>query len=140
MTNNFVVAAVSKIFTLALALAVAHFLLIEYVLPEIYGMGPYWANYIFLVPVSLLVVLVCHLVYKVDNKAVGKTYFIFVFLKIFGSIAFLSPWLFWKDAYTKPMTYQFFSLFFIFLFVEVKLLVGLLNTPSGEMSKNDENQ
>jgi hypothetical protein len=140
MTSNFAVKAVSKFLALALVLAAAHFLLIENILPGIYGMGPYWANYVFLVPVSLLVVLVCYAVYKIDNKAVGKTYFIFVFLKIFGSIAFLSPWLFWKDAYARPMVYQFFCLFFIFLFVEVKLLVGLLNTTSGEISKNDENQ
>lgn len=140
MTSNFYSLAITKLLSASLVLAVVHFLLIEFVLPEIYGSGPYWALYLFLVPLSILVVLISGLVYEADKTAVGRTYFIFVFIKMFASVGFLAPWLFWKDDYTIPMVHQFFCLFFPLLFVEIKVLIELLNPPLDENLKNDENQ
>lgn len=140
MTSKFLVRSVIKIFVVALVLALVHFYLLENVLPDIYKSGPYWANYLFNVPFTLLVFLVCTWMYKIDKTTVGKTYFVFVFLKMFAAVGFLAPWLFWKNDYSTPMVHQFFVVFFVMLFVEVKLLVRLLNNGSGEISKNDENQ
>lgn len=139
-TSSFASRAISKLLGASLILAIVHFILIENILPEIYGTGPYWVLYLFLVPLSLLVVLICKIVYNADKTAVGRTYFIFVFIKMFASIGFLSPWIFWKDDYTLPMVHQFFCLFFPLLFVEIKVLIELLNPPLGENLKNDENQ
>jgi len=139
-TNSFTSQAISKLLSASLVLAIVHFFLIQFILPEIYGTGPYWALYLFLVPLTFLVVLISKVVYDVDKTAVGRTYFIFVFIKMFASVGFLSPWIFWKDDYTLPMVHQFFCLFFPLLFVEIKILVRLLNQPLDENLKNDENQ
>lgn len=140
MTSKYLRGAITTLFVVALALACLHYGLVENVLPAVYARTPYWSIYVFLVPLSLLVILVSAWVHKMDRSAVGRTFFIFVFIKLFGSIAFLAPWLFWKDESSTPMVYQFFAAFFPILFVEVKQLVTLLNSPSGESLKNSENQ
>ena len=131
-TNSSNVKALSTLFTASIFFAIIHFLLIEYVLPEIYGAGAYWAIYIFLVPMSLIVILSCNRKYKKDQTAVGKTFMFFVSIKIVASLLFLSPWIFWKTPFTIPFTKQFFCLFFCLLLVEVILLVRLLSNPSAE--------
>jgi len=138
--SSFISYAISKLLIFSLVIAILHLSLVEFVLPEIYGAGAYWAIYLFLVPMSLITVLMCYVRYRSDNTSVGTMYFIFVFIKMFGSVIFLWPWLFPKNDFSLPFVHQFFGLFFPLLFVEIGVLVRLLNPPSDEILKNDVNQ
>lgn len=140
MIKRFVVGAIVQLATLTFILFTLNVILLYKVLPNAYSAGPWWASYIFLFTVSLLTILGVTSKYRKDKTAAGRTYFLFVFLKLFGSIAFLSPWIVTKTEFSTPFAHQFLCLFFILLFVEVRLLVNLLSGRFDENDKNDKNQ
>lgn len=119
--------------TVSAALFLFNLLLVKLVLPEVYGSGAWWAIYLFLPAVTILTLVVISNRYKVDKTSVLKTYFVFVFVKMFGSIGFLIPWLVWKTPFSQPFAYQFLVCFFVLLFVEIFALAVLL---SGKFDEN----
>jgi len=129
-----------QLLIMAAVLFPCHFFLLEHIIPQVYSAGAWWSIYLFLFPLTALTILGVARRYKKDHAAAGKTYFLFVFLKLTGSIGFLMPWLFPKTEFSTPFAHQFLILFFILLFVEVRLLIVLLDPRFGENLKNDENQ
>lgn len=107
-----------------------------------YQLSDWWMNYVMLVPLTAGGLYFITHSYTKSGKitSIGKNYIAYTVIKMVLSMAFLLPWLLNKDASSKPMVAQFFSIFFPFLLVETILLVRLLNTPLGEKKENEENQ
>ena len=120
--------------------AVVHYYLIHNTLSINYSAGPVWIIYAVLIPMTLVTVFISALKFSIDKTSVGKTYLALVVIKIVVTIAFFYPWLFPKTEFSVPLAKQFFALFFPLLFIELKLLVGLLNKSLDENKKSDENQ
>ncbi len=108
-------------------LAVIHVTLIFTVLPEVYTTSKFGLLYLFFVPLTLLAISLIYRRYLKNPKSVGKSFFIYVIIKMILVIAFLSPWLFFKDEYTRPFVYQFLLIFFPSLFLETLILVRMLD-------------
>lgn len=120
--------------------AMLHIYLLNNHLPKEFSDGPYWAIYLFLVPFTLITIFITALKYSIDETSAGKTYLSLVATKIVLTIAFFYPWLFPKTDFSVPLVKQFFALFFPLLFIELKVLIKLLNTSFDKYKKNDENQ
>lgn len=108
-------------------LSILHITLAGTVLPEVYKQSKYWLLYVFMVPVTLTALLLIRRMYLKNPKSVGKGFFAYVIIKMILVIAFLSPWLFYKDEFTRPFVYQFLLIFFPILFLETLILVRLVN-------------
>ena len=117
------------IFALSLALVAIHLVLIKYNLPAIYGESKFWLIYLFMIPMTLGALFIIVKKSKNSPVSVGKGFFIYMSVKMILIMLFLSPWLFFKDEYTRPMVYQFFCVFFPFLFMETYVLIKLVNLP-----------
>ena len=96
--------------------------------------------YLFNGMTSVLVLSVIYWRYSQDKSSAGKTYFILVFMKLFGALAYMWPWIQPKTEFSKSFAANFLIAFFSLLFIETILLVRILNRPLSENSKNDENQ
>ena len=119
---------------LLMIIAAAHIVLLRMeVLPEIYQQTPIWPMYTFIVPVTLIALVILSYRYGKNDKSLGKNFFAYTIIKLVGTLGFLSPWLMYKTDQSKPFVYQFLLIFFILLTAETILLVKLLNN-------NDEQQ
>jgi len=99
-----------------------------------------YAIYLFNFLITVGSVFLIHRRYLKDQTAAGRTFFLTVFVKIITSAIFLFPGVIVVKAIAKVYVIQFMTLFFILLFVETYLLIRLLNLPSDEKIKNDQNQ
>jgi hypothetical protein len=99
-----------------------------------------YAIYLFNFLITVGSVFIIHRRYLKDQTAAGRTFFLTVFVKIITSAIFLFPGVIVVKAIAKVYVIEFMTLFFILLFVETYLLIRLLNLPSDEKIKNDQNQ
>lgn len=140
-TNRFGFFATSIILTASLICAAIHFFLLRSgYLPELFSTTPFGLLYLVLVPASLITIWFVLWRFRKDHTTAGRSYFITVFFKMFGSAFFLYPGVVVKASILKATAIQFMAIFFLLLFIETILLVKLLNTPLDEKLKNDENQ
>ena len=115
------------ILTVSLVLLAVHLILLQFVLPETYKQSKFWVIYLFLIPMTLGAI---YIIVKEKNKkasSVGKNFFIYMAIKMLLILLFLSPWLVYQNEFSRPMVYQFFSIFFPLLFVETVVFVRLVN-------------
>jgi len=137
ITNNPFLRKQLLSFTLfTVLIACAHVLLVHKVLPEIYQLTKPWMIYAFLFPVTLIGFMLIYQRYRKDETSVVKTYMLFVSVKMLMTLIFLSQWLFPKNDLTYPFLHQFFVVFFIFLFLEIRILIQMLNNSTYKNEKN----
>jgi len=117
------------IIALSFGLIAVHITLIRYKLPAVYGESQFWLIYLFMIPMTLGALFIIVKKSKNSPVSVGKGFFIYMSIKMILIMLFLSPWLFFKDEFTRPMVYQFFCVFFPFLFMETYVLIKLVNLP-----------
>lgn len=120
-------------------LAGIHFILLEYVLPAIYTQFKVIYIYLFLLSLSVLGTIAIFAIAKNDDTLIGKGFLAFTMIKIFGSLAFLLPFLMDQDDTTRPFVYQFFGVFFPSLLVETLVILKMTNHIDQESVKTDEN-
>ena len=126
MSREFI-STVKPILALISVIALVHIVLVQYVLPEVYGNSKYWLIYLFLVLLTLGSHFFMVRGFVKDKNSLGKNFMAYMVVKMIGSILFLSPWLFYRNDYSRPIVYQFFIIFFPLLFIETLMLVKLLN-------------
>ena len=140
-TNKFLFFATGLILITAAICVTLHFLMLQKKwLPLSFGQSPIVEMYLFLVPASLLTIWFVNWRYTKDHTSAGRSYFVTVFFKMFGSAAFLYPGVVVPPIFFRETVIQFMVIFFILLFIETLLLVRLLNLPVTQIPKNDENQ
>lgn len=123
--------------TLFIALiATAHFLIIFNILPDLYQLTQPWFIYIFLFPLTVIGFVMINQRYLKDETSVVKSYMFYTTVKMVATLVFLSQWIFPKNQLTRPFLYQFFILFFVFLFLEIRVLVQMLNNSTSKIEKN----
>jgi hypothetical protein len=115
-----------------------HFLLLEKALPAIYTESGPWRIYAFLIPIEFLGLWLIYYRYQKSKTSAMNNFMLLLVVKMLGSIFFLAPWIFEKDQFTRPFTFQFFAVFFPFLLAEVVFLVKMLNAESPKMEKNEK--
>lgn len=125
------------IFTTFIFLAL-HVVLLNNVLPAEYKEGPWWISHAVLPPITLAGIIFIIRRFKKNNGSITRSFIVYTAIKLFGVILMLMPWLIVKDDYTILMVYQFFALFFPFLFIEIFLLVSLLAQSDPKKVENDE--
>jgi len=118
---------IKPILALISVLAFVHVLLAQNVLPDLYQRSNYWLIYVYMVPLTIMAQYYLVREFKKSKGSLGKNFMIYMVIKTVTSIMFLSPWLFNKDEFSRPIVYQFFLLFFPVLFIETWMLVRLLN-------------
>lgn len=136
MTKIFVRKQVAYLIMFMGLIAVAHSLLLIKSLPAIYYNAQPWLIYSLLIPLTFVGVLYIHWKYQKNQTSVVNSFMIFTTIKMVTCFLFLCPWLFNKTEYTKPFIFQFFIIFFIFLFLEIRVLVQMLSNSSSKIEKN----
>lgn len=113
-----------------------HAMLLHNVLPELYLSTQAWTIYAFLFPTTVIAFVLIYNRYLKDETSVVKTYMLYTTLKMIVTLIYIGPWLFPKNDLTRPFLNQFFILFFIFLFLEIRILIQMLNNSSSKIEKN----
>ncbi|NRA10376.1 MAG: hypothetical protein HRT57_00300 [Crocinitomicaceae bacterium] len=134
MTNSFLRVSSPVLVVMALLIA-GHMAALFLGLPEIYLASKFWMIYLFIIPITLIAIYFIHKSFIKNSKSVAKNFFIYMMVKMIFTFAFLSPWLVWKDEFSRPMVFQFFAIFFPLLFAETFVLVKMLNPKSSEQTK-----
>jgi peptidoglycan/LPS O-acetylase OafA/YrhL len=104
-----------------------HAVLVFAVLPPLYAQSYFWLIHLFLIPMTLGALFFIVRANEKNPKSVGKSFFIYIVIKMVLIFAFLSPWLITKNDFSRPMVYQFFAVFFPLLFMETFVLIKLVN-------------
>ncbi|MFT5778697.1 MAG: hypothetical protein ACI837_001653 [Crocinitomicaceae bacterium] len=129
MTNNLFLSTVKPVLILSLALLAIHVTLVFAALPPIYVQSYFWLIYLFLIPMTVGALFFIVKAKVKKPKSVGKSFFIYMVIKMLLILGFLTPWLITKTDFSRPMVYQFFAVFFPLLFMETYVLVKLVNAP-----------
>jgi general stress protein CsbA len=127
MTNSPLLRILRPVLILSSAIFIIHLALLFLALPPVYFASKFWLIYLFLVPLTLAGIYFIQKKHLADSKSVGKNFFIYMIAKMVLTLLFLSPWLVYKDEFSRPMVYQFFAIFFPLLFMETFVLIKLLN-------------
>ena len=127
MTNSKFLRIITPVLILSSAILIIHSLLIFLTLPPVYFASKFWLIHLFLTPLTLVGIYFIQKKHAIDSKSVGKNFFIYMIAKMVLTLLFLSPWLMYKDEFSRPMVYQFFAIFFPLLFMETFVLIKLVN-------------
>lgn len=92
-------------------------------LPSDYQQFQIFFGHIFLLAFALVLDFILNRVKKMDETLVGKTFMAFSTFKMIGGLVFLLPWILNKDDATMPFVLQFFLIYFIYLALEVILIL-----------------
>jgi hypothetical protein len=120
------------------ALGGVHFLIANYVLPQVYAQFQILYIYLFLGGLSLGGMAAIFVIQKNDEELIGKGFLAFTILKMVGALLFLVPWLTDQDEFTRPFVYQFFAVFFPVLFVETFLILRLLKINEAQKAQKEK--
>ncbi|XLS29321.1 hypothetical protein ACJD0Z_00535 [Flavobacteriaceae bacterium M23B6Z8] len=113
-------------FTLALALA--HYLVTTYLLPQFsfhYGIV---AMYTFYVVATILVYLAVAYVYKTSKDRAGMAFMALGFFKMMAAVLFLWPVIANKEKSALPDVIAFFIPYFLYLIVETSFTIKILKS------------
>ncbi len=119
------------------ALFIIHVMLVLFVLPPVYALSKFWLIYLFLVPLTLGGLYFIHRASKKTDNSVSKGFFIYMVVKMILVLLFFTPWLIYKDEFSRPIVYQFFLVFFPLLFMETYVLIKLVNLNGTSTVKLD---
>lgn len=120
----------------AVLVGLAHILLIAKSLPPIYAETQTWTMYVLFVPLTITGLVGIYRNYTKDQTSVVKSFMFYTVVKIIALFVFLAPWIVEKTPSTKPFIIQFFILFFVFLVLEIRFLVQMLNNQGQKTEKN----
>jgi len=115
-----------KLIIFSLSFFLIHFSATHYLVNEFYFIKDIYKIHLFL-GISTLLLLIILLKIKLSYpEKFGFAYLAAVFVKMIATVFFLAPLLFGEKGITFMYISHFFIAFFIYLFVEVFLLVGSL--------------
>ena len=113
------------LFLSSLLLFGTHFIINSFVLTD-YKINLLYQIYVFLGVITILFVFVLEKIRLKNEQRFGQAYLISVVLKMFSSIVFLFPKILGDNQNEKLFVVHFFIAFFIYLILEVYLLVSSL--------------
>jgi hypothetical protein len=96
----------------------------------------------FLFTLNLVVIFIIYLLKKFNSDKEGFAYMGLLLIKLFLSIVFLWPTLRIKLPETKIYVLHFITLFLVFLFVQVKIILQIISQKNTALTleKHDKNQ
>lgn len=136
MSKNFLRNELLKVVAFAIFVAAIHYLLLWRVLPEKFAAANPWRIYAFLLPITLLGVLFIVKRFQKEHTSVVNTFMLFTVVKMIGALIFLAVIMFYLKEPARPIVYQFFAIFFPFLFMETRLFVRMLSFSPDKIEKN----
>lgn len=136
MSKNFLRNELLKVLLFAIILAALHFVLLLKLLPAEYSEARPWRIHAFLLPVTIAGVVFIVTRFKKEHTSVINTFMLFTVLKMIAALIFLGIIMFYLKEPGKPIVYQFFALFFPFLFMETRLFVRMLSYSPTKIEKN----
>lgn len=98
----------------------ANYLLLKYNIPGIYKI------HVFLGLITIAIIFLIQKITKVDPSNFAKGFMVAVVLKMLSAIIFLWPVIRTPSPHQKIYIIHFFIIFFIYLFVEVKVLISAI--------------
>lgn len=117
--------SVVKIMLTSIILFVLHQLLFNYLFEQALVPGIYKIH-LFLGLMTLILVVVLERIRAKNQLRFGQVYLFSVVFKMFASVAFLLPFVLGQNSDEKMFVTHFFASFFIYLFMEVYLLVSVM--------------
>lgn len=136
MSKNFLRNELLKVAAFSIFVAAIHYLLLWKTLPSIYAEANPWRIYAFLVPFTMLGVVFIVKRFQKNHESVINTFMMFTILKMMVSLVFLGIIMFYLKEPARPIVYQFFAIFFPFLFMETRLFVRMLSYSPSKTEKN----
>ena len=136
MSKNFLRNELLKVVAFAIFVAAIHYFLLWKVLPAEFAVSNPWRIYAFLLPITLLGVIFIVKRFQKDHTSVINTFMLFTVLKMMSALIFLGVIMFYLKEPAKPIVYQFFAIFFPFLFMETRLFVRMLSYSPSKFEKN----
>ena len=121
MKNNILI----KLLVIEVILFGFHFLISNFLIPA-YAIDELYKMHLFLGITTLIIIYLIQLITKIDAENFGKGFMVSVVLKMLASVIFLWPTITSTAENKKLYIVHFFLLFFIYLFIEVKLLISSL--------------
>ena len=120
---------VLKIIISSLILFSVHYLIVDFFFPEFVILGVLQIH-LYLSVLTCVLVFILEKIRAKNQIRFGQAYLVSVVLKMFASATFLLPFILGQNKDEKLFVVQFFAAFFIYLFLEVYLLVSKLkNQP-----------
>lgn len=135
MNKSFLTKQILRLLAFFIIIAITHYLLLLNKLPTIYLASQPWKIYLFIVPLTGLGLFYIVKRYQKDKTSMVNTFMLYTIMKMVTSLFFLFPWIYYKDASSKPMIIQFFAIFFPILLLETIFLVRLLSNYGGQDEK-----
>tara|TARA_B110000037_G_scaffold40411_1_gene49979 strand:+ start:20487 stop:20903 length:417 start_codon:yes stop_codon:yes gene_type:complete len=136
MSKNFLRNELLKVVAFTIVVAAIHYLLLWKYLPAKFADAAPWRIYAFLVPATILGVVFIVKRFQKDHKSVANSFMLFTILKMIAALIFLGIIMFYIKEPARPIVYQFFALFFPFLFLETRLFVRMLSYSPSKFEKN----
>ncbi len=115
-----------KLIVFSILLFIFHYGVVKFLLPNLFVKGIY-AIHLFLALITILIIWLIGRVIKTDYNNFGKAFIVSVVLKMLIAIIFLWPTIKSHSPNLKLYIVHFFMVFFIYLFVEVKMLISTIN-------------
>ena len=107
----------------AILFYVVHFVVSKYFLPK-YFLEEIYQMHLFLGLITFLLIFLIQRITKVDKTNFGKGYLVSVVLKMLIAIGFLWSVIFTPSLTQKLYVVHFFIVFFVYLIIEVNLLIS----------------
>jgi hypothetical protein len=136
MSKNFLRNEILKVIAFSVLVAGIHYFLLWKSLPSIYAEASPWRIYAFLVPITLLGVFIIVKRFEKNHESVVNTFMMFTILKMMAALVFLGLIMFYLKEPARPIVYQFFAIFFPFLFMETRLFLRMLSYSPSKTEKN----
>ena len=112
-----------KLILFSILLFIIHQLVSTYVIPS-YQVEGIYKMHLFLAIITITIIFLIQRVTKVDPENFGKGFMVAVVLKMLMTIGFLWPIISTPSTTQKAYVAHFFTVFFIYLLAEVKLLIS----------------
>ena len=109
----------------SLLLFLVHYLLSFYLLTPYFIEGIY-KFHLFLWLITSIILFLLKKIHKTSPENFGKGYLVSVVLKMMAVIAFLWPIISTSSSYQKISVAHFFIVFFLYLIMEIKLLINTI--------------
>lgn len=135
MSKHFLRNELLRLIAYSIVIALLHYFLLWKLLPAKYLAAQPWRIYAFLVPVTLAGAAYIIKRFQQDHKSVVNTFMLFTILKMIGALLFLGIIMFYFKEPARVMIYQFFALFFLFLFIEIRLFIRMLSFSPDKTEK-----
>jgi hypothetical protein len=136
MSKNFLRNELLKVVAFTIVIAAIHYFLLWNYLPAKFALAAPWRIYAFLFPATILGIVFIVKRFQKDHKSVTNSFMLFTILKMITALIFLGIIMFYLKEPARPIVYQFFAIFFPFLFMETRLFVRMLTYSPSKIEKN----